>query len=148
MKITEKIIKRFFSKVTVAAGCWLWNAAKSKHGYGSFCVLGKTFRAHRISWVIKNGDILDNLFVLHKCDNPSCVNPEHLFLGTQKDNIIDCVNKGRNARGNVHPKSKLTNEQVLKIKALKNKCTAIAIARIFGVDRSTINQIHRGQIWK
>lgn len=77
-------------------GCWIWIGGKTSDGYGKFYLNGIKRRAHRVAWVIRNGQIPEGLNVLHNCDNPSCVNPDHLFLGTQIDNIIDMVSKGRN----------------------------------------------------
>jgi len=76
--------------------CWIWIAAKDGRGYGFFTYHGKQIRSHRVSWIFKYGDIPDNLHVLHHCDNPSCVNPDHLFLGTRKDNMQDMIRKKRN----------------------------------------------------
>ena len=93
--------RRFWAKVAKTDdGCWNWTASKRYKGYGAFCyyrddgtlVQG---RAHRYSWEIHNGDIPDGMFVLHSCDNPACVNPDHLFLGTNQDNVDDMMRKGR-----------------------------------------------------
>ena len=79
-------------------GCWLWIAAKNEHGYGCFRYRNVLYKAHRVAWEQVNGTIQNDKFVLHRCDNPSCVNPLHLFLGTQLDNMRDMLNKGRNPR--------------------------------------------------
>lgn len=76
------------------SGCWLWIGAL-RAGYGNFWYKGKNESAHRVSWLLHNGKIPDEKCVLHKCDMPSCVNPDHLFIGTQRDNVIDAVSKGR-----------------------------------------------------
>jgi hypothetical protein len=90
--------ERFFDKVAEpdSRGCLNWIAAKTKDGYGQFTVEGKNRLAPRMAWEMANGPVTSGLWVLHTCDNPSCVNPEHLFLGTQKDNMQDEINKGRN----------------------------------------------------
>jgi len=98
------IQSRFWSKVIQGESpdsCWDWSAAKDRHGYGVFCVnpTRRTERAHRYSWEITNGKIPESMNILHKCDNPSCANPEHLFLGTQADNMADMRAKGRGAKG-------------------------------------------------
>lgn len=82
------------------SGCWNWQRCKNKAGYGIYVYKQKNYLAHRFSWSLKNGDINKGLHVLHKCDNPACVNPDHLFLGTQSDNNKDCKSKGRHKNGN------------------------------------------------
>lgn len=87
---------QFWSKVNRTEGCWLWAGSKrSEMGYGSFVVRGRSFAAHRVSWELTHGPIPPGLKVLHKCDVPACVNPDHLFLGTDKDNHQDKAAKGR-----------------------------------------------------
>ncbi len=95
--LTQKYIDSFWAKVTKhEVGCWDWNASKNKQGYGRMGIgAGQCINAHRVSWVIHNGDIPDGLFVCHKCDNPSCINPKHLFLGTRQDNTNDMMLKKR-----------------------------------------------------
>ncbi len=107
MILSEKIIKRFERKHSVNLnGCWDWLGSKNiKMPYGRFRVGKKGILAHRFSYTINVGKIPEGLCVLHKCDNPSCVNPEHLFLGTYLDNVRDCIKKGRDNkkfRGRTH----------------------------------------------
>jgi hypothetical protein len=157
---------RFFSKVTNISdhnACWEW-AAFRVNGYGRFWMDGANIYAHRASWLIHNGTIPDNLRVLHRCDNRACVNPAHLFLGTHEDNMRDMVAKGRSAsgdrstarlylekqlRGESHPRSKLTAEQVRSIRSLASSGVMFTdIAVLFGVSRSTVSSIHRRISWK
>lgn len=102
MDFTEKQIKRFWKKISISeikfynnSPCWEWTGSRCSDGYGSVKINNKSFGTHRISWILCNGEIENGLFVLHHCDNPCCVNPTHLFLGTQRDNSLDKVNKGR-----------------------------------------------------
>jgi len=85
----------FWKNVKKTDSCWIWNGSKQAAGYGELGYRGKRYAAHRVSWEIHNGEIKNSLHVLHKCDNPSCTNPKHLFLGTHADNMHDAQNKKR-----------------------------------------------------
>ena len=107
--------------------------------------------AHRISWEIHNGEIPENLWVLHKCDNPPCVNPEHLFLGTPRDNVIDKVKKGRHRddNGEKHPMAKLKDKDVRYIRRkLSDGIQGKDLAKQFNVCRMTISNIKTGRKWR
>jgi hypothetical protein len=96
--ITHEVADRYWAKVEKGPDCWNWTGAKSS-GYGDFYIGGRGLLAHRVAWTMENGEIPTGLLVLHRCDNPSCVNPEHLFAGTYQDNADDMVSKGRQAKG-------------------------------------------------
>lgn len=89
-------LEKFWSKVQKTKDCWLWIAAVNNGGYGAFAYEGRRVMAHRLSYEIEYGPFDKKLFVLHRCDNPRCVRPDHLWLGTQFDNMRDCASKGRN----------------------------------------------------
>jgi len=134
------------------ARCWEWIASKTQKGYGSFGFTGgRTEYAHRISWIWSFGDVPDGLFVCHGCDNRSCVNPKHLFLGTAKENSEDMVNKGRSIVNEKNPMSKLKESEVKEIREIlssPNRPSHQKIASMFGVSQATISMIGSNYIWK
>lgn len=147
----KTLAKRFEAKVnkeSTPEGCWLWTAYKTPAGYGQIRINGKNAHAHRIAWELANGPIPPGLDVLHHCDNPPCVNPKHLFLGTDAENQQDCVNKGRhNANtGEDRPNAKLTIGAVKEIK--ESKLSAYKLAAKFDVSRSAIRAVRDGRNWK
>lgn len=89
------ILERLKNKSEIRDDCWEWHGGRSRNGYGLICCEGKMKGTHRVSWIVHNGPIPGGLYVLHKCDNPCCWRPDHLFLGTQKDNMRDMHEKGR-----------------------------------------------------
>lgn len=116
------------------------------YGYGVFYDGKKYLGAHRFSYELVNG--LTKLFVLHKCDTPACVNPAHLFEGTQKQNLQDAASKKRMPRGVANNKSKLTNQDVKKVRELLGKVSQSQISKLFGVHPSTISLIAGGRTWQ
>ena len=149
--------ERFWSYVDVSEDCWVWTGAKHGKGYGLFDKrwLG-TARAHRISWIIHNGPIPTGMLVCHHCDNPPCINPNHLFIGSAKDNAQDARSKGRlrdmsmNLKhiGEENPASKLTAEKVRAIRRKRAEGALIKpLAREFGVSPHTIKQVLNGRNW-
>lgn len=133
------------------SGCWIWKAAISKKGYGQICVYHDRARsAHRVSWELHKGKILNGLWVLHQCDVPACVNPDHLFLGTLADNWADCVQKARSGRptirGEKNKSAKLTAENVADIKT--KRISQRAFGKLYGVSHTTVGYIQLGKKWK
>jgi HNH endonuclease len=128
------------------SGCWIWIGARNTKRYGVMKWEKKTWRAHRLSWMIHRGEIGVGLGVLHRCDNTVCVNPDHLFLGDQKANMADAAAKGRTLQGIKHPGSKLTGEDVLLIRADRRVKRIIAIQ--YGVSERVICQVQKRQIWQ
>lgn len=132
--------------------CWLWRGCKDDKGYGKVGFGGLILLAHRVSWVLKKGRIPKGLWVLHRCDNPSCVRPTHLFLGTRSDNMRDCSHKQRIKipllKGSRHPTSPFTCSQVEFVRTVVKEGFAQAeVARYFGVCPATINHIIKGRNW-
>ena len=151
MNRIEHPADRFWRKVHKGDGCWLWLGGLFDRGYGRFALDPKvTVRAHRYAWELANGQIPDGLIVCHRCDNPKCVNPEHLFLGTHKDNAEDRERKGRGAgrkrRGAAHPLAKLKAEEVRAIRSTEG-ISDTAWAEFYGVSESQIGRIRRGESW-
>lgn len=141
---------RFWEKVNKLGKheCWNW-AAMKRSGYGMMRVGGKMTGAHRFSYELAYGEVPKELDVLHRCDNPSCVNPNHLFLGTHRENMLDCVRKGRRPyhKGESHHNSKLTKTKVLKIRALASTIPFVAIANRFGISPPQVRNIVLRHQW-
>lgn len=132
-------------------GCWGWKGTPSKP-YGSLQYGGKykTISAHRASWLLHKGEIPEGIFVCHKCDNPRCSNPEHLFLGTPTDNVLDMFKKGRHPiyKGENAPQARLNESQVTQIKQLLETDKSLTqIAKMFGVHIVTIHDIKYKKTW-
>lgn len=134
------------------SGCWLWDGGTNGRGYGIFCLHGRSGGAHRASYQLYKGAIPAGLLVLHKCDVPPCVNPDHLFLGAHADNTADMWKKGRarrgrpgNVSGENNGRAKLTTADVLAIRSSSE--TNMALARRFGVDNSQISRVRLHHRW-
>lgn len=152
MKFHLTLEDRFWEKVDRKSSdeCWNWLGGIHMNGYGGFNDGTKSMKAHRFSWILFYGEIPEGKLICHKCDNRKCVNPNHLFLGTQKDNIQDRIRKGRSkyAVGERHGNHKLTKETVLKIKQLlKQGRTQTEIAHIFNIDHRQIHCIEHKKTW-
>jgi len=129
-------------------GCWICTShAPGGSGYPRLRDNGKDDKAHRIIYRKYKGEIPKGYDVCHKCDIRVCINPDHLFAGTRKENIQDCVNKGRNSRGENRPLAKLTKEQVIYIKDSIGKITGRECAKIYNVSPQQISRIRNGAEW-
>jgi len=128
-------------------GCWEWTAAKLKCGYGIIATPGRINKlAHRVSYELHCGEIPDGLFVCHTCDNRTCINPSHLFVGTNAENMADMRAKGRQRRGVTQRSAKLTEADVIAIRAADGVLHR-DLAQRYGVDKSQISCIRSGKYW-
>ena len=159
-------VERFWRKVNKTDGCWIWTAARQRRGYGAFWTPEKIYPAHRWIYQVLNGPISLDLQVCHHCDNPPCVRPDHLFVGTRRDNMLDCARKGRRGmqphpansqfrnrrtiqcRGEDQGNAKLTTAQVLEMRQLANEgATAAAVARKFSINAGHVRRIIARKAW-
>jgi hypothetical protein len=144
----KPLAERFWAKVDKRGPdeCWPWMASMS-FGYGQINEGGdgKPRRAHRVSWELHNGPAPDHLHVCHRCDNRKCVNPAHLFLGTDKDNLSDMARKGRSQRGERHYLAKLNADRVRAIRAMRGSHQKIA--NHFGISRRHVGDIRNRVCW-
>lgn len=151
-------LERFWSKVNkdgpimsgMDAPCWIWIGGKNKQGYGTFRANDSTIRAHRFSYEIHNGPISKGHDVLHRCDNPSCVRPNHLFTGTDQDNNDDMKQKGRDCKGEDRPVAKLTNKEVVEIRKIYSEggISYRNLGKQFGVHKGTVCHIVTNRTWR
>lgn len=145
----QSLIERFIEQYipVTESGCWLWTGAKARGDYGVINKDNKLVRAHRVSYMLFKGKIPDGLMVLHKCDIPDCVNPEHLFLGTAMDNTHDMIKKGRQSvmKGENHYKSILNRDD---IKIIRNSHKKVKeLAEEYGVAPGTIYNVLQRKTW-
>lgn len=145
---------RFFEKVRKTDNCWIWTGGKYYNGYGQFFQNPNKIVAHRFSYILHYGEISKDLMVCHKCDNRECVNPHHLFLGTQSDNIKDMVNKGRQVKtsrvGEINGNSKINEKTVKEIRRLYRETDmgARLIGLKFGLSETQTFRVIKGESWK
>lgn len=152
-KTIEGYLYQRVTKTSSRRDCWEWQAGQDKDGYGQChaAAVAKNngvTRAHQLAYVLWKGEIPKGRVVCHKCDNPRCCNPDHLFIGSVFDNNLDCSKKGRRPQrwGENNPVAKLSNEQVIEIRALKGKQTSLELAKRFHVSYSLICMIWRGDV--
>lgn len=160
---TQSEIQRFWSKVdkdgqtmpSMDSSCWEWTAGKCRNGYGRFRVNRDKRGSHRVAWILTNGpiphdDSYHGICVCHKCDNRICVNPSHLFLGTNAENMRDRTTKGRVSSGEDHYKAKLSESDIVNIRSSHSAggITMTAIAARFGVTPALISVIINRKIWR
>ncbi len=151
--VAEPATNRFWRAVDKQSNdkCWPWMGARHYKGYGEFVVSkGNKTKAHRFSWTCKHGAIPDGMIICHKCDNPPCCNPSHLFLGTQKTNKEDSINKHRHAYGERSGRAKLTAEKVSQIRAMDKQAnfTRLSLAAKFGISGRMVTAICRYESWR
>lgn len=150
---TAKDIQRFWRNVNRLddeTACWEWAKGKNRQGYGKFGMNNKNILAHRFIWIALHGPIPSHMRVCHHCDNPSCVNPAHLFLGTQSDNMNDMFSKGRATRKGEHNgRAKLTPFKVREIRTLYSEggITQKQLAERFNIGKTQIGVIVRREQW-
>ena len=144
--LEEKLMENYMP--IPESGCWIWTACVDERGYGYVRSNGRMMRTHRASWLIHNGQIPKGLCVLHKCEVPSCINPNHLFLGTQQDNIKDMDNKGRrkSLKGESNHKAKLTESDIREIR--KSTDNNKNDSKKYGVLPWAISKVKNRDSWK
>lgn len=150
--LPEKYVVRFYSKINKTDTCWLWTNHLDKDGYGSMRVYKTRLQAHRLSYIIHKNNKIKNKLICHSCDNPTCVNPQHLFIGTHQDNVDDMFKKGREnkAKGFDLPQAKLSIDQAREIRAkwVPRKYTMKQLATEYGVSKGSIQKIIEHKVHK
>ena len=141
-------MERFWSKVKRGSGCWEWQAARSPLGYGRFNYGGNRL-AHRVAWELENGPVPDGSCVCHSCDNPGCVRPDQLYLGTHADNLRHAGERGlmRPCRGEANGRALLTADDVREIRRLAGPRNQRELGRQFGTSATNIGRIVRRETW-
>lgn len=148
---TPTLQDRFWSRVEKTDTCWLWAGALSSTGYGQIREGGRIHYVHRLSYTWSFGDVPEGTEVCHRCDTPRCVRPDHLFLGTHHENMLDAARKKRvpgngGQRGEATGTSKLTEREVLEIRASSE--TIVALALRYGVNHTAISKIRQRLTWR
>lgn len=152
-RVAKDIESKFLSNCfpEPMSGCWLWTGAVESDAkpYGMISHQGRWLRASRVSFKLYNGDLPDGMYACHRCDNPNCVNPDHLFPGSPADNSADMVSKGRSGFGEKNTSAKLREQDVVTIRTLlANGVSKREIARNFDISPRLVRMIHSGRVWK
>lgn len=151
---TSSDVQRFWSHVDRSGDCWIWTASRFRlrGNYGIFCLNYRNLRAHRVAYELAYGPIPEGAYVLHHCDNPPCVRPDHLYLGDQFDNMRDMASRDRHiwGSGEDNPNARLTMEDAREIRRLYRRggVTQAEIGKQFGVSQSTIGRVVSGKRYK
>ena len=146
-RMSSSGLARFWAKATRTDGCWIWTGARNPKGYGRFSLRGKTRRAHRVAWLATHGHWPpDSLMVCHSCDNPSCVRPDHLYLGTAATNQRDAAERGRRRDVARNGPNNLSRAKVLDLLARAGESTS-ALADEAGVSRRAVQDALSGRTW-
>lgn len=149
MEINHFLIERFNEKINKTETCWLWTGATKTNGYGNFGLNNKSFGAHVMAVLLDGRDVPQGYEVMHKCDNPACVNPEHLVVASHKENMADASRKGRMVRGERHQFAKANDEMVRQIRAKAAQgIKQAALAKEYGIHQTTVGKIVLNKIWK
>ena len=147
MPLDERL--RLHVEIDERTGCWLWQRSVDQGGYGKIGVDGRTMKAHRVSYALFVGDIDEGMMILHSCDTPRCINPDHLSQGTHEENMREKVERGRAPRGEQHVAAKLTADDVAEIKRLRatGEWSQSRLARKFGISPTQVWRIAHGYKW-
>lgn len=146
--LSKKQTDRFWGYVNRGCGCWLWKASTNSTGYGHIGINGKIHLAHRISYMLANGRYKSSKCILHKCDNPPCVKPSHLYIGDLKDNMRDAFSRKRLSRvGSRNSQAKLNEKIVVEMRKLKGKKSYSNVGKLFGVSKSCADHVLSGRRW-
>ncbi|KKM88431.1 hypothetical protein LCGC14_1258810 [marine sediment metagenome] len=150
IQITPQLLRRFWDKVELRDECWEWRGA-TRVGYGAIKIAGRVWETHRVSWLLHHGELPEAKYVCHHCDNRRCVRPDHLFLGTQQDNVDDMLRKGRHnfGKGEAMPNAVLSDAVVLQIWKMRSATGwgSRRIGRELGVSNDAVEKVLAGASW-
>lgn len=150
----EKTFEDFWARVDRSGDCWSWRGGHNNHGYGQFCIDNKKVLAHRTAYAYFYGMPTAGMDLCHRCDNPGCVNPAHLFVGTRRDNMRDASTKGRMKRpgankGEKNPRAKVAVSDVPLIRASRAAGETLRVIGIrYGISKSQVHSIASGKAWR